>query len=230
VANAAIAAGLYASQVLGARSAVTTLWAGVTAAVCAGGLWLARRLELLMLALFAGLLVTVSGFVLTIEGHGAPTLAFALSLWGVGLSWSILGWQYPEAFWTSFPLGSALALIAPSIAVSGHGWVYAIGIGTAAGAMAASVPLRNIVLLAFGTVGLFGYMTAIVFQYFYFRDALGLPATLTIAGALLLALALVTARLRRATGLTEQEAEEERLAELEEAAHEAAHPHLPKAA
>lgn len=218
VANAATATGFAAHQEFGARGAVTTLSAGIAAMVCAGVLWLVRRQELLMLALFAGLIVTVCGLVLTAGGRTAPALAFALSLWGLGLGWSILGWQYPEPLWTTVPLGSALALIAPAFAVWDHGWMYAVGIVTAAAAIAASVRLRDIVLLAFGTIALFGYVTAIVVQYF--RDALGLAATLAITGFILLALALVTARLRRATRPTEEEEDEEELAEFEETGHE----------
>ena len=60
-----------------------------------------------------------------------------------------LGWQrYVEPLWVTVPSGVILALIAPALAVGEHGWVYAIGIATAAAAMAASVRLRNTPLLA----------------------------------------------------------------------------------
>lgn len=89
------------------------------------------------------------------------------------------------------------------------------------------MPLRDIVLLTFGTIAIFGYVTAIVVQYF--RNALGLPATRAITRVVLLALALITARLRRATRLTELEEEEEELAEFEESGHELPALHLPNA-
>ncbi len=221
------AAGFAAHEGFDARGAVTTLSTGIAATAYAGVLWLARRRELLMLALFAGLIVTVCGVVLTADGRTAPALAFALSLWGLGLGWSILVWQYPEPLWTTFPLGSALALIAPSLAVWDHGWLYAVGVVTAAAAMAASVPLRDIVLLAFGTIALSGYVAATVVQYL--RNALGTPATLVITGVALLAIALVTARLRRATRLTEEEEDEEDLAGFEGSGREPPAMRLPKA-
>ena len=54
------------------------------------------------------------------------------------------------------PCGAILALIAPGLAAGEHGWVFAIGIATAAAAMTASVPLRNTPLLALGTLAMFG--------------------------------------------------------------------------
>jgi hypothetical protein len=45
--------------------------------------------------------------------------------------------------------------------------VYAVGIATAAAAMAVSVPLRNTALLALGTLAMFGYVTSAVVHYFH---------------------------------------------------------------
>jgi hypothetical protein len=67
--------------------------------------------------------------------------------------------RYVEPLWVTVPSGVILALIAPSLAAGEHGWVYVIGIATAAAAMAASVPLRNTPLLALGTLAMFGYVT-----------------------------------------------------------------------
>jgi len=53
--------------------------------------------------------------------------------------------------------------------------VYAIGIATAAAAMAASVPLRNTPLLALGTLAMFGYVTSVVVSYFH--QSLGVPGS-----------------------------------------------------
>ena len=63
--------------------------------------------------------------------------------------------------------------------------------------MAASIPLRNTPLLALGTLAMFAYVTSAVLQYF--RQSLGIPAALAITGALILGLAVVSARLMRAT-------------------------------
>jgi hypothetical protein len=63
--------------------------------------------------------------------------------------------------------------------------------------MAASVPLRNTPLLALGTLAMFGYVTSVVVRYFH--QSLGVPGALAITGVLILGLAVVTARLMRAT-------------------------------
>jgi hypothetical protein len=105
--------------------------------------------------------------------------------------------RYVEPLWVTVPSGVLLALIAPSLAAGEHGWVFAIGIATAAAAMAASVPLRNTPLLALGTLAMFGYVTGVVVRYFH--QSLGVPGALAITGVLILGLAAVTARLLRAT-------------------------------
>jgi hypothetical protein len=150
-------------------------------------------------ALFAGLVITICGTIVTAAGGNgsAPAFAFALALWGFGLAWAWLGWQrFVEPIWVTMPCGTILALFAPSLAVGEHGWVYTIGIATAAAAMAASVPLRNTPLLALGTLAMFGYVTSVVVQYFH--RSLGIPAALAITGVLILGLAVVSARLMRA--------------------------------
>ena len=77
-----------------------------------------------------------------------------------------------------------------------HGWVYAIGIATAAAAMAASVPLRNVPLLALGTLAMFSYVTSVAARYLH--ESLGVPSALAIIGVLIIGLAVVSARLMRA--------------------------------
>jgi CBS-domain-containing membrane protein len=83
------------------------------------------------------------------------------------------------------------------LAVGEHGWVYAIAIATASAAMAASIPLRNTPLLALGTLAMFGYVTSVAVHYLH--QSLGVPAALAITGVLIIGLAVVSARLMRAT-------------------------------
>jgi hypothetical protein len=100
--------------------------------------------------------------------------------------------------WVTIPCGVILALIVPSFAVA-HGWRsvgFAIGIATAAAVMAASVPLRNVPLLALGALAMFGYVTSAAVRYL--QQSLGYPAALAIAGVLIIGLAVVSARLGRA--------------------------------
>jgi hypothetical protein len=175
----------------------TILAVGVATTVYSAALWLLRQRGLQNVALFAGLVTAICGIIVTAAGGrgSAPSLAFALVLWGFGLAWAWLGWRrYVEPAWVTIPCGAILALIAPIFAVTDHGWVYAIGIATAAAAMAASVPRQNTPLLALGTLAMFGYVTAVVVRYFH--ESLGVPGALTVTGVLIL-LAVVSARLMR---------------------------------
>ncbi len=199
VACAGGATGAAAYDVYQNTDAVTTLAVGVAVTVYSVALWLVRRRALQNFAMFAGLVIAICGTIATIAGgHGSGlSLAFALALWGFGLAWTSLGWRrYVEPVWVTMPCGVILALFAPSLTVGEHGWVYAVGIATAAAAMAASVPLRNTPLLALGTLAMFGYVTSMVVQYFH--RSLGIPAALAITGVLVLGLAAVSARLMRA--------------------------------
>ena len=196
-AGAGGAAGLAAHDVYRNTAAVTALAAGVTITVYSAALWLLRRRALQNFALFTGLIITICAVIVTIDSS-PPSLAFAVVLWVFGLAWTGLGWQrYAEPLWVTVPSGVILALIAPGLAAGEYGWVFAIGIATAAAAMAASVPLRNTPLLALGALAMFGYVTGVVIRYFH--ESLGVPGALAITGVLILGLAAVTARLMRAT-------------------------------
>lgn len=189
---------IYAPGARGA-GAVSVLVSGLAAAVYAAALWLRRPRALQDLALFGGLVTTICGIVAT-AALGQPArvvvLACALALWAFGLVWALLGWRrYIGPMWMTIALGALLALIAPSLAAGPYGWMYATGTVTAGAAMALSVPLRNAVLLGLGAVSAFGYVTAVVITYFH--ESLGVPATLSLTGALILALTVLTTRLLR---------------------------------
>ena len=190
----------------GSTGPVTVL-VGAAVTVYSAALWRVRRGALQNVALFAGLIVTILGIVdIAVDianGHGgtgsAPAFGAVVPLWAVGLAWAGLGWgRFVEPVWVTIPCGVILALIVPIFAVS-HGWGhvgYAIGIATAAAVMAASIPLRNVPLLALGALGMFGYVTSGAVRYL--QQSLGGPAALAITGALIIGLAVVSARLRRA--------------------------------
>ena len=195
VAGAAGAAG-FAAQASGISAAVTALAVGACITMYSAALWLARPHALENFALFTGLIVTTCSVIFTID-NSPPALPFALALWGLGILWIGLGWRrYAEPLWVTVPSGVILALFAPSIAAGQYGWLYAVGIVTAAAAMTASVRLRNTPLLALGSLAMFGYVTSVVVQYF--RESIGVPGALAITGVLILGLAVVTARLMRA--------------------------------
>jgi hypothetical protein len=175
----------------------TALVTGLAVTGYATVLWLLRRRTPQNLAVLAGLIVTVTGLVIALGGADSP-LSFGLALWGLGVAWALAGWRrYVEPVWATIPAGVVLALFAPSVAVGAHGWLYAVAIGTAAVVMAASVPLRSPPLLGLGAVAMFGYLTGAVVRYF--GDSLGVPAALAVTGLLIIGLAVVTARLARAT-------------------------------
>jgi hypothetical protein len=190
----------------GSTGPVTVLVGGAVT-VYSAALWLVRRGALQNVALFAGLIVTGLGIVDyvvdIVNGHGgtgsAPAIVGVLPLWAFGLAWAWLGWRrYVEPVWVTIPCGVILALIVPIFAVS-HGWGhvgYAIGIATAAAVMAASVPLRNVPLLALGALAMFGYVTSAAVRYLH--QSLGVPSALAITGVLIIGLAVVSARLGRA--------------------------------
>ncbi len=203
VAGVAGAVGLAAHEVYGNdNAAVTAMAVGLAVTVYSAALWLVRRGAPQNLSLFAGLVVTIlgiAGIIVTVAGGAgsARWLAFAVALWVFGLAWAGLGWRrYVEPLWVTIPCGVILALIAPSFAAGHYGWMYAIGIATAAAAMAASVPLRNVPLLALGALAMFSYVTSVAARYLH--GSLGVPSALAIIGVLIIGLAVVSARLMRA--------------------------------
>src|SRR6266571_624667 len=222
---AGVAAGLVAGGALGGSGAVAVLVAGLVTAACSAALWLVRWRELQMVAMFAGVPVALCATFITVAGSAGPRLAIALGLWALGAGWVIVGWQYPQPLWSTIPLATAIALIGPGIAAWQHGWVFAIGIATAAVAILASLSRRRTALLAAGTLALFGYLTAAVVRYFH--ASLGLPATLAACGVLLLVLALAMARIRRSARRRLAEHVAGAALQLADAAGEAEQPDLP---
>jgi hypothetical protein len=197
LASIATATGIATHEAFAQPGQVTALASGIAISVYSAVLWLAFRHEWQMAGLFAGVTITVCGAILTVTGSSAPWLAVSLGLWAFGLGWTLLGMWYPDPLWTTVPLATAIALLAPAFAIWNHGWVFAVGIVTAAAALIASVALRNTPLLLAGTATLTGYVAAAVARYY--RALFGLPVTLVIGGILLLALALVGATIWRAT-------------------------------
>ena len=108
-------------------------------------------------------------------------------------------------------------------------------IATAAAVMAASVPLRNVPLLALGALAMFGYVTSAAVRYL--KQSLGYPSALAISGVLIIGLAVVSARLMRAAHPPKpgQPGAEKRShtalppEPTEPGAEEPSHPDLPKA-
>jgi hypothetical protein len=175
---------------------------GLSTSLYAGLLYLFRRTSLQQIALFCGV-----GFLCA----GASDVAggndwFGLLLWVAGAVWIALtcvGILTPRR--TAFVLG-ALGVLGGAEAVvidffeTPEGWGLALGLISSAALLYLSVTLGQMVLLGFGTGGLFLFLVQLIGEYL--AAGLGGPLTLLVAGVALLGIALVTVRLkdRVATG------------------------------
>ena len=173
------------------------LLVGAGCAVLSGFLWAVRRLALQHTALFVSLLAALVGALLSLPGD-APIWAYAGAVWALSVGWGLLGWfRVVEPWWLGIALGSAGAVIGPSIGIGEYPWLLAVGLATSAFLMVVSVPTGQVPLLAVGTMGTFGYLTWAVTRYF--SDSLGVPLTLAIVGGVFIVLAIVAGRLTQAT-------------------------------
>lgn len=194
-AAAAATVAMTLAGVAGQGATATALGTGSTVAVYSAVLWGVGRRESQLAALFTGLIATICAFVPAVTGAVHPWLTIPLGLWMLGVGWAVLGWRYPDPLWTSRPLGTAVALSAPAIAIWRYDLMLAVGVITAAAVMTVCVRSRDRVLLAFGTVAEFGYLTATMILFF--REFLDLALVLAISGGLLIVLAVASALLRR---------------------------------
>lgn len=171
-------------------------------ALFAAALWTACKRALQQAALFGGVLTAVIGSLIAPPGDVDPWVV-GLAVWATGLLWTLLGWRRTIApWWAAVPLGGLVALVAPGVVVAEHGWGYGIAVGTAAAAMGLSVLTRYTPALALGSVAMFAYVTSAVQRYF--ADTLGAPAGLGLTGLVILAIAVIVARVLRRAGPTEE--------------------------
>ncbi len=169
----------------------------------AGWLFAMRRRTLQHVALFGGLIATFVGAVMTGAGDdwgGGHTVVLSIALWALGAFWLYLatgGLLRPPPVGQF--LASALLLVAPAIlSEEARGAGLLLGLATAGGLMVVSVLANRPLVLWVGSVGLFAYLVGIIGVYL--SDTLGLPLALLLSGLVLLALAVVTGRLKRLTG------------------------------
>ena len=127
-----------------------------------------------------------------------PGGGYALVGGGTGVAWGLLGrFRVLEPSWLGMALGSAGAVIGPSVGIGDYPWLLAVALATSVSLMVVSVPTGQVPLLAVGTMGTFGYLTWAVVRYF--SDSLGVPLALVVVGGVFLALAVVAGRLTQAT-------------------------------
>jgi len=116
-----------------------------------------------------------------------------LPLWGMGVAWAAAGWwRRVEPWFVAFPLGLLVALVAPVTIDQPSGLRFGLGIATASSVMAFAVVAKLTPALAMGSVAELGYVIGAV--TYYFGDTLGVPASLAIAGLLILGMAAAAAR------------------------------------
>lgn len=117
----------------------------------------------------------------------------AVPLWAMGIAWAAAGWWRRVVPWfVAFPLGLLVALITPATIDQPSGLRFGLGIATATTVMTLAVVARFTPALAMGAVAELGYIIGAV--TFYFGDTLGVPASLAIAGLLILTMAAVATR------------------------------------
>ncbi len=177
------------------------VWASVGVASAAYELLLyrSRRKAPQLLAAFATTVVAVPAVILLVLSgpSDASVTAGALGGSALGLVWLTLarrGIARPERM-ASALAALAIALFPMWIGAASIPVAIAVGMVSTAGLMIASVAWRETTLLWAGAAGLFIYVAWFIGRYL--SDALGLPMALLLAGVALLALAVLTARLRK---------------------------------
>lgn len=173
-----------------------SLFVGGVSLAYAGALWWVRRWPGQQVATFLALQVTVAGAILAPSGE-APGWAPMLAIWAVGAAWLVLGWRGLLAPSAMAPALGALAMVLAPTFGGGMDWNVLLGLGTSAGLMVLSVPMRETLLLAIGSVGAFGYLVGTAVTYF--GETLGVPLALLFAGLAVLAVAVLGGRLLRLT-------------------------------
>ncbi len=189
VALAGWCAGLVAYDLFDLRGRPLGVICGAVATAFGLVLYAQRRRMIQQLAVFVGLLITVEQLVLSQLSHSLITVV-------LGAGWVVLGWRelvVPRrpALW----FGSAAAMIGGMIAPDPIG--LALGLIVAVLLIAASVILREPVMLALGVLGLFESLIRTIWHYFHGSTAM--PIALVVAGGVVFAAALVLARRTRRT-------------------------------
>lgn len=180
------------------RTAFLTI--ATTSTVYAMGLWLLHQRAVQQAVLFAGILLSTAS-VISFTVHDPAPWMIAVPLWAIGLGWAAAGWWRRLTPWfVAVPLGLLVGLVAPAAIDQPIGVRFALGIGTAGVIMAFSVLVRVTPGLALASVALLGYVIRAV--TFYFGDTLGVPASLSVAGLLILGLAGVAVHWHWFTGGT----------------------------
>jgi hypothetical protein len=181
-------------------------WAFAAGSAYAAILYGLRRTGLQQVAIFGAVAPAVGSAAAWAAEAGAPPLAnregsyVGFAILALGIAWLAVGWiRVVEPERVAFVLGSSAGLVGSLIA-TGDAEIPAsvIGLAFALSLLAASVVRRSNVLLGFGAAGTFLMLVSLIVRVF--EDTLGVPIALLLSGAVLLVVALGTARLKRVVG------------------------------
>ncbi|MGZ6793673.1 MAG: hypothetical protein ACXVFV_12010, partial [Mycobacteriales bacterium] len=186
---------LLADQVLDLRGADTGLLATAGTALPAALLWRASRMVPQQAACFAALCGTAATALAEVRPSGQDGDALpGLGLLAVGTAWAalaLLGRVGPRA--ASLALGG-LGVVVGSLYVQQAGWGHVVGLLAVVALVALALRFDELLLLALGTVGLFGVLPSAVSSWF--PGALAVPLVLLLCGGLLVLVALRAVRRR----------------------------------
>lgn len=203
-ATVALWSGIFADLVLEVPDKAVPLLSSLAGLALALLLYVLSRSSLQQLVLVVAVgasLVSASVYLeQNVEGIG-------LAIWGIGVAWLILAWgeQVPPQT-TAYVLGSLIMLVGPLALIDAVSWAAILGVLSSVALVTVGVVVRRVVLLGIGGLGLFGYVPAAIFNYF--GDSISIAVGLLISSGILLAAALVLARLRSEVR-AEPESEEE---------------------
>jgi hypothetical protein len=186
---------VFSDGILDVGGDAQVVWASVPTFVVAFALWLALRKVPQLVAMVVATHMMVLSLLAQIEP--SPGDWFGIVVWSIGVAGMLLAWGgvlTPRG--TSYGLGIVAILLGPTMASAGldQPWPLWLGLLTAAALLAASVPLREILLLLGGAGAVFVFLPQLIFTYF--RESLGVPVALFLSGVVLIGAALVIARLR----------------------------------
>jgi uncharacterized membrane protein len=195
VAGAGFLADVVASDALDIETSFS-IAIGIAMTSLAATLWFLRRTAPQLVGVFAGLAFLIAGISDVLGGDDA----FGILLWVVGVAVLIsarLDLISPER--TAYALSSIAVLVGAQWAAfelfsDTQGWGLALGLASALALQGVSVVWHSLVLLAFGSAGVLMFLPQIVDEYF--GDAIGGTTALLVSGVALLAVALVSVRLR----------------------------------
>jgi hypothetical protein len=155
-------------------------------AVEAAVLWWVQRSVLQHLVLLAAVLATAAATTMQFTAAGPPVGGV---LWCTAVLWAVLAWTgYLEPRRAGYLAAAAAALYAALVVTFEADWGHALTVGTAFVVVVLAVLLRDLVLLAIGTVGtLVAVPTAVTVLW---PSDLAPPLALLAAGAIALAAAL----------------------------------------